>query len=87
MGFPESQLRKGVVEDFLILVDKPKLPQVLAQTVTWVLGIYTSMYAYIHIYICIYIYIYIHIYINVYIHIYIYTDIYTYIYICIEKNM
>lgn len=34
----EIELRKQVVEDFLILIDKPKLPQVLAQTVTWVLG-------------------------------------------------
>lgn len=36
----DSELRKEAVENFLILLDKPKLPGVLVQTLAWVLGEY-----------------------------------------------
>jgi AP-4 complex subunit epsilon-1 len=36
----DDELRKQAVDNFLVLLDKPKLPAVLAQTLAWVLGEY-----------------------------------------------
>jgi hypothetical protein len=35
-----DELRGEAVEDFLDLLDKPKLPPILAQTTAWVLGMF-----------------------------------------------
>ena len=37
---PTTELRTGAVEDFLSLSEKPDLPDVLAQSIAWVLGEY-----------------------------------------------
>ena len=36
----DDEVRLNAVENFLILLEKPKLPDILAQTVSWVLGEY-----------------------------------------------
>ena len=36
----DDELRREAVEDFLLLIGKPKLPEILAQTLAWVLGEY-----------------------------------------------
>ncbi len=36
----DAALRREAVENFLALLNKPKLPDVLAQTMAWVLGEY-----------------------------------------------
>ena len=44
--FPKDiseDLRQGAVEDFLLLIDKGKLPAILAQTISWVLGEYSYL--------------------------------------------
>ena len=39
----DEELRAHAVEDFILLMDKPNLPLVLAETVTWVLGMSQSV--------------------------------------------